>query len=441
MATAITMPKLGLTMTSGSVKEWKKKVGDTVKKGEILFVVATDKLTVDSESPADGVLLAITVKEGVDVPVGGTIGYLGAAGEAVPAEATGSPAAPESPKAASAAATPRPVGAPAPAAQAPASGPVAASPKAKRMAREKGMDLSAIQGTGPRGWVVSRDVLDAEERGTAKASPVASRMAREAGLDLASLGASGRLMKADVAASIASMGLGENDRVIPATQMRRIIGERMLESVNTVPAVNYFVDVDMSELEALRKRLNDRMKGGVRISVNDILMKLCAKLLAETPMANASVQVEEGRITGFVLHGSVNIGLAIALPGGLIVPNIKEVQNKGLKEIAETRVDLVERARCGALTPDDTMGGTFTLSNLGMSGIDNFTPIINPPEAAILGVGSTRKKPVVVEGEVVVRPIASFCLSADHRLLDGADAAALLAKLKELIENPELFLL
>ena len=139
MATAITMPKLGLTMTSGSVKEWKKKVGDTVKKGEILFVVATDKLTVDSESPADGVLLAITVKEGVDVPVGGTIGYLGAAGEAVPAEATGSPAAPESPKAASAAATPRPVGAPAPAAQAPASGPVAASPKAKRMAREKGM--------------------------------------------------------------------------------------------------------------------------------------------------------------------------------------------------------------------------------------------------------------------------------------------------------------
>lgn len=309
------------------------------------------------------------------------------------------------------------------------------------MAREKGMDLSAIQGTGPRGWVVSRDVLDAEERGTAKASPVASRMAREAGLDLASLGASGRLMKADVVASIASMGLGENDRVIPATQMRRIIGERMLESVNTIPAVNYFVDVDMSELEALRKRLNDRMKGGVRISVNDILMKLCAKLLAETPMANASVQVEEGRITGFVLHGSVNIGLAIALPGGLIVPNIKEVQNKGLKEIAETRVDLVERARCGALTPDDTMGGTFTLSNLGMSGIDNFTPIINPPEAAILGVGSTRKKPVVVEGEVVVRPIASFCLSADHRLLDGADAAALLAKLKELIENPELFLL
>ena len=131
--------------------------------------------------------------------------------------------------------------------------------------------------------------------------------------------------------------------------------------------------------------------GGVRISVNDILMKLCAKLLAETPMANASVQVEEGRITGFVLHGSVNIGLAIALPGGLIVPNIKEVQNKGLKEIAETRVDLVERARCGALTPDDTMGGTFTLSNLGMSGIDNFTPVINLPEAAILGVGSTRK--------------------------------------------------
>lgn len=440
MATAITMPKLGLTMTSGSVKEWKKKVGDSVKKGELLFVVATDKLTVDAESPADGVLLAITVKDGADVPVGGTIGYLGAAGEAVPADAAAAPVA-GSPASAPAPAAAQPAAAPAPAARAAAAGPVAASPKAKKLAREKGIDLAALPGTGPRGWVVARDVLEAEGRGTGKTSPVAARMAQEAGLDLASLGASGRLMKADVAASIASMGLGANDRVVPATQMRRIIGERMLESVNTIPAVHYFADVDMGELEALRKRLNERMKGGVRISVNDILMKLCAKLLTETPMANASVQIEEGRIAGFVLHGSVNIGLAVALPGGLIVPNIKDVQNKGLAEIARARADLVERARCGALTPDDTMGGTFTLSNLGTVGIDTFTPIINPPEAAILGVGGTREKAVAVNGEVVVRPVASFCLSADHRLLDGADAAALLAKLKELIENPELFLL
>ena len=439
MATAITMPKLGLTMTSGSVKEWKKKVGDAVKKGEILFVVATDKLTVDAESPADGVLLAITVKDGADVPVGGTIGYLGAAGEAVPAEAAAPAAGPAAPApAAPAAAAPK--AAPAPAAQAP-SGPVAASPKAKKIAREKGIELSALQGTGPRGWVVARDVLEAEGRGAGKTSPVAARMAREAGLDLASLGASGRLMKADVAASIASMGAGANDPFVPATQMRRIIGERMLESVNTIPAVRYFADVDMGAMEALRKRLNERLKGGVRISVNDILMKLCAKLLVETPMLNASVQTEEGRIAGFVLHGSVNVGLAVALPGGLIVPNIKDVQNKGLKEIAEARADLVERARCGALTPDDTMGGTFTLSNLGTVGIDSFTPIVNPPEAAILGVGSTRDKPVAVDGEVVVRPIATLCLSADHRLIDGADAAAVLAKLKELIENPELFLL
>ena len=448
MATAITMPKLGLTMTSGSVKEWKKKVGDTVKKGELLFVVATDKLTVDAESPADGVLLAVTVKDGADVPVGGTIGYLGAAGEAVPADAAQA-AVPAAGSAAPAPVASRPAAAgaaePAPAARAASAGPVAASPKAKKIAREKGIDLAALPGTGPRGWVVARDVLEAEGRGAgtgaAKTSPVAARMAREAGLDLASLGASGRLMKADVAASIASMGMGANDRVVPATQMRRIIGERMLESVNTIPAVHYFADVDMGELEALRRRLNERMKGGVRISVNDILMKLCAKLLTENPMANASVQVEEGRITGFVLHGSVNIGLAVALPGGLIVPNIKDVQDKGLKEIASARADLVERARCGALTPDDTMGGTFTLSNLGTVAIDTFTPIINPPEAAILGVGGTREKPVAVDGEVVVRPVASFCLSADHRLLDGADAAALLAKLKELIENPELFLL
>lgn len=438
MATTITMPKLGLTMNSGSVQQWKKKIGDPVKKGELLYVVATDKLTVDVESPADGVLLAITVKEGQDVPVGAPIGAIGAAGEKADVQA-----APVAATAAPAAATP--------AAQAPAqqgartkSG-VIASPKAKKLARDNGVDLSAIRGTGPNGWIIARDVA-AAGKSAVKTSPVAAKMAAESGVDLQALDTGKRIMKADVAAAMAA---GPDGRRMPVTQMRRIIGERMLLSVSTIPAVSYFTDVNMSALNELRASYNARLEKkasaegkNLKISVNDILMKLCAKLLLENPMANASVEVDAtGKSTAFVLHDSVNIGFAVALKDGLLVPNVKDIQIKSLTQIAGERAELVDRARSGGLTPDQMTGGTFTISNLGMMGIDSFTPIINPPEAAILGVGTTSDRPVVRDGSVVVRPIATFCLTADHRLVDGADGAAFLNRLKELIENPDLFLL
>ncbi len=438
MATTITMPKLGLTMNSGSVQQWKKKIGDPVKKGELLYVVATDKLTVDVEAPADGVLLAITIKEGQDVPVGAPIGIIGAAGEKI------EPAvAPVAPIAAASATAPAAAFAPVATGGRTKSG-VVASPKAKKLARGKGVDLTTLKGTGPNGWIVARDVSAAPASAPVKASPVAAKMAAEGGIDLVPLDKGGRIMKADIAAALMEAApAGSGGRRVPVTQMRRIIGERMLLSVDTIPAVSYFADVDMGTLNDLRTAYNERLaKQNIKISVNDILMKLCAKLLLEYPMVNASVETDaSGRTSAFILHDSVNIGFAVALKGGLLVPNIKDVQLKSLTQIARERAVLVEKARVGGLEPDQVTGGTFTISNLGMMGIDSFTPIVNPPEAAILGVGTTADRAAVRGGSLVARPVATFCLTADHRLVDGADAAEFLAKLKELTENPVLFLL
>ncbi|MDR2527443.1 MAG: 2-oxo acid dehydrogenase subunit E2 [Synergistaceae bacterium] len=442
MATTITMPKLGLTMNSGSVRQWKKKIGDTVKKGELLYVVATDKLTVDVESPADGVLLAITIKEGQDVPVGAPIGAIGTPGEL---DAGAPAAAPSTPASVTSSPAPAPVSAPKIAGAPTATGAGAlgalfraASPKAKKLARENGVDLSAVHGTGPKGWIVARDVLKAG-RGVVKASPVAAKIAAEAGLDLTGLKTDARVMKADVQALLSG---AEKARRIPMTPMRRVIGDRMLQSHGSIPAVSYFIDADMTALNELRAVYNERLKErGIKVSVNDLLMKFCAKLLLENPMLNASVETADGKPSAFILHDFVNVGFAVALPGGLLVPNVKDAHLKGAARIAEERAELVEKARGGGLAPDQMTGGTFTISNLGMMGVGAFTPIINPPEAAILGVGTTTDKPVVVDGAVVVRPIATFCLTADHRLVDGADGAAFLSQLRELVEQPNLFLL
>ncbi|MDR2522560.1 MAG: 2-oxo acid dehydrogenase subunit E2 [Synergistaceae bacterium] len=434
MATTITMPKLGLTMNSGSVQQWKKKIGDTVKKGELLYVVATDKLTVDVESPAEGVLLAITIKEGQDVPVGAPIGAIGAPGEQAdvgkPAPAASAPSSPAS----APVSAPKIAGAPITMGAVGSALLKAASPKAKKLARENGADLSIIHGTGSKGWVVARDVLEAG-KGVVKASPVAAKMAAEAGLDLTELKTDGRVMKADVQALLSG---AEKAHLIPMTPMRRVIGDRMLQSHSSIPAVSYFADVDMTALNELRAFYNERLKErGIKVSVNDLLMKFCAKLLLKNPMLNA--KLADGKPSAFILHDFVNVGFAVALPGGLLVPNVKDVHLKGVARIAEERAELVEKARGGGLAPDQMTGGTFTISNLGMMGVGAFTPIINPPEAAILGVGTTTDKPVVVDGAVAVRSMATFCLTADHRLVDGADGAAFLSQLKELVEQPNLF--
>lgn len=435
MASPVTMPKLGLTMNTGVVSQWKKKEGEFVRKGEILMVVATDKLTFDVESPSEGVLLKVLVPEGKDVPIGEILAYIGAAGEIVSA------AVPETPVPASVKDVTPPLSAPAVLSelQSAPTGEIRATPLARKTAREAGIDLARVAGSGPSGRIVRKDVDAAAVSvlgGPAvKASPVAAKMAAELGVDMASIRKDGRVMKEDVLRAAAAPEA--EDVRIPLTPMRKVIAERMSLINATVPLVTYTLEADFSALVALRSKIKDEgTKKGVKISYNHILMKICAAALKEIPFANASFDGD-----AIVLHGNVNIGLAVSVEGGLLVPNVKAVQSKSLLRIAEETEQLVEQARSGSLALDAMQGGTFTITNLGMFGTQSFTPIVNPPEACILGVNAIVDKPVVVNSEIVVRPMSALCLAADHRILDGAEAARFLARIKELVENPWLLLL
>ena len=418
MATLVTMPKLGLTMNSGSVSEWKKKEGDAVNKGEILFIAATDKLTFDVESPEEGFLLAIIVNINEEVSVGSPLAVIGEKGEDY------SPLIGVSPELTS-------------------KGFIKASPLAKKTARDLGVDISQIHGSGPEGRIVKKDVVAFAESPSAyekvKASPMAERMAAELGVDLAAIEKQGRIMKEDVMTTVSSLPsrILAEDRRIPLSNMRRVIGERMLLSTTSIPAVSYNMEVDFTFLIAFRKSVKVAVsKQGVKISYNHIFMKICAQALMEHPMANASLEGQE-----VILHGNANIGLAVALEGGLVVPNVKGVQTKSLSQLAVETEDLVARARANQLELEEIQGGTFTITNMGMFGLHSFTPIVNPPEACILAINTIVDRPVVIDGELKVRPMAMLSLSADHRLLDGADAAKFLARIKELAENPYLLLL
>ena len=429
MASPVTMPKLGLTMNTGVVSQWKKKEGEPVRKGEILMVVATDKLTFDVESPSEGVLLKVLVPEGKDVPIGEVLAYIGGAGETI------ADIAPEAPVTAPAAAEKK-AAVPSEVRSAP-KGEIRATPLARKTAREAGIDLALVAGSGPSGRIVRKDVdAAAASRGSAvKVSPVAAKMAAELGVDMASMRKDGRVMKDDILRA-AAVSEAEDVRR-PLTPMRKVIAERMSLSNSTVPSVTYTLEADFSALVAFRNKVKDEAsKKGVKISYNHILMKICAAVLKEIPLANASFVGDS-----LMMHRNVNIGLAVAVEGGLLVPNVKAVQSKSLLRIAEETELLVGQARGGSLSLDAMQGGTFSITNLGMFGIQSFTPIVNPPEACILGVNAIVEKPVVVNGEIVICPMSALCLVADHRILDGAEAARFLARIKELVENPWLLLL
>jgi len=425
MASPVTMPKLGLTMNSGTVSRWGAKEGEPVRKGNLLVVIATDKLTFDVEAPEDGVLLRVLVPEGGEAPVGAVIAYIGAEGEVLADVEASSPQP-------SKAAAPSPARASA-AVAAPAASIVRATPLARRIARERGLDLAMIEGTGPDGRRLRRDVEAAER---VKASPVAARMAADLGVDLASARSQGRVMKEDVLRAAAERP-SAGDVEVPLTPMRRVIAERMSLSSSTIPSVTYNVDADFTELSAARERLREgAARAGVKISFNHLLMRICAVALVEFPMANSSFGADS-----ITMHRDVNIGLAVSVEGGLLVPNVKSVQDKGLLQIARETEELVSRAREGTLPLDAVQGGTFTITNLGMFGTSSFTPVINPPEACILGLNAVADRPVAIGGQVVVRPMTTLSLSADHRILDGAEAARFLARIRELVENPWLLLL
>ncbi|MCI6647524.1 MAG: 2-oxo acid dehydrogenase subunit E2 [Oscillospiraceae bacterium] len=434
-------------MEEGTIEEWKMKVGDTVKKGDILFSVATDKLTNDIEAEDDGVLISILVGEGETVPCKTVIGYLGAAGEQAPAggAAAAPVAAPAAPAAAPAAAAP--VTAAAPVAR-PVGEYVLATPYAKKLASDKGYDLAAIAATGYNGVIVARDVEAHVAGPHIKASPVAAKMAAELGVDLASIGTDGqRIMKADVqaavapaaapAAAAAPVAAADEDEVIKVTPMRRAIAKNMENSWHTSPRVTFTRPFDATGMKDLRKALNKSLEPkGIKVSYNHIIMKVVSMVLRDYPDINGSFADNK-----LIHHKHINMGLAVAQPsGGLVVPNVKDCDKKSLAEIAVEADKLAKDGKAGKLGMDAMSGGTFTITNLGNYGLTNFSPIINQPELAILGVCDMVDTPVVRDGQIVIRPMMNLSLTADHRVVDGVMASKFLKRIAELLENPYMLL-
>ena len=447
MATEVLMPKLGLTMTEGTIDAWKKNVGDTVQKGEILFSVETDKLTNDVEAEADGVLLKILVPAGETVACKTLIGWLGAAGEAVP-DGVGSAPVQEASSAAPAAAASGAAAAPAAGAVHAAGEYVPATPYAKKLAKEKGFDLTAIPATGYKGVVVARDVLGFTPAAAApaapavKASPLAEKVAADLGIDLKDVKAAhGRVLAEDLLRYIAETrekkdageaSAAEREEVKPMSGMRKAIAKNMQNSHMTSPTVTFNLGIDMTEMKRYREQLKAKE---IKVSYTDLLVKFVAKALTEFPLLNCSV--EDNKI---IYKHYINMGVAVALDNGLVVPNIVDADKKSLTEISAEVKEMAKQAREGKLPPEKLRGGTFTITNLGMYGIESFSPIINQPEVAILGVNTMEDKVVVRNGEMCIRPIMNLSLTADHRVVDGSVAAQFLQRVKSLMENPALIL-
>ena len=407
----ILMPALSPTMTEGNLAKWLKSEGDPVEAGDVIAEIETDKATMEVEAVDEGVLGKIVVPEGSEgVAVNAVIGVLLAEGEDVGAipDAAAPAAKPEPAPAPDA--PPEPESGPEKAPAPPRSGErIAASPLARRMAAQAGLDLAAIRGSGPKGRIVKTDI-EAVLAGDAAAAPPA---------------AVGVPPRAPVAAPAAE------ERTVRLSTMRRVIAERMTESKATVPHFYLTVDCEVDELLKVRREINDRIEDA-RISVNDIVIRACALALREVPAANVS-WAGEGAMTQ---HGAVDISVAVAVPGGLVTPIVRNADAKGLVGIAAEMKELAGRAREGKLLPEEYQGGSFSISNLGMYGVKSFDAVINPPQACILAVGAAEPRPVVRGGEIVPATVMSCTLSVDHRVVDGAIGAELLGAIKRNIEYP-----
>lgn len=414
MAQLIVMPKLSDTMEEGAIANWLKKEGDAVDEGEDLVEIETDKATMTFASSAEGVVLKLVLPPHKTAPLGSPLCVIGKKGESfnldeLISKAGAGKAAPEkkpaptpAPKAAVApvviATPPAAKAAPAPVPAA-SNGRVKASPLAKKMAADKGIDLAMVHGSGPSGRVVARDLDNVSSGGVVSARAVRT---------------------------------GE-DRIVPNSMMRKTIAKRLLAGKNEAPHFYLTVSADMTRMNEWRSRLNkDAEKSGVKVSVNDLVILAVAKALAKHPEINASWQGDS-----IIEYGNVHVAMAVALPTGLVTPVIRHTDQLGIREIAQSSRDLAVRAKEGKLSNEDYAGGTFTISNLGMFGIEEFTAIINPPQAAILAVGATIPTPAVdSKGQVMVQPRMKMTMSCDHRVIDGAMGAQFLQTLVAFIEDP-----
>ena len=440
MPTEIIMPQLDQTMTEGKVGKWLVKEGESVSKGTPIVEIETDKVVNELEAPADGVLAKIMASEGIKVPVKGVIAIIASQGEEIQRvevkSATSTKVQPEVFQTMIER--------------------IKVSPAARKLAQQHSIDLSQLRGSGPGGRIVIEDVqryIDSPKLTPEriKASPLAKRLAIEHGIDLvtvAGTGSGGRIVRDDVLKSIeeaeevakpAELPPAEveapTEQVIPLTGVRQIIAERMAQSAHTAAIVTLNTEVDVTSLVEMRERLNEKSTG-ISVSYTDLLVKIVALALRKHPMLNSTLSDD-----GIHILEQINIGVAIALDESLIVPVVRDADKKGLAEISKEIEEMVQKARNKSLTPEAMHGGTFTLTNLGMFGVDTFTPIINPPQCAILGVGRIVQKPIVRDEEIQIRSMMGLSLSFDHRITDGAPAAQFLQTISQLIAEPYLMIL
>jgi pyruvate dehydrogenase E2 component (dihydrolipoamide acetyltransferase) len=447
----VIMPKMGDAMEEGTLLKWLKSEGDDVSEGDAIAEIETDKVTLELEAEDSGTLAQLIASEGEEVPVGGAIAFIAGEGEEVPergGESAGKEAKAEEGgdegggAQATATQTEQEASESGGAQQEAPSGNGAggngqfrASPIVRRLARENDLDLSKIDGSGPAGRIVERDVKAAMERGDAKVGGGTDGQA-DGGAHVAAPEAptEGQAqMQGFQPARLPEPTGAPGTQLVEPTRMMKVIGERMTEAKQHVPHFYATVEVDMNNAMALRKQLNAQLEGeGIKLSVNDFVMKACATALRNHPNLNAIYTTR-----GVELHQKVDMAMAVALDQGLITPVIRDAGSKGLAAISRESKDLATRAREGGLKPEEYQGGTITVSNMGMFGIESFTAIINPPQAAIIAVSSIVKRPTFGEnGEVVPASMMKLTLSADHRIANGRDGAIYMAEVQKVLENP-----
>ena len=438
MAVNVKMPKWGMTMKEGKVSKWFKKEGDSVQKSEELLEVETEKITNKVEAPASGILFQIVVPEGTTVPVGTILSVIAEPGEqperieglevgevveAAQASAEGlAPASAEKPREKRF---------------------VPSTPAARRLAKEMDIDLALVQGTGPEGRVKEADVIKYHEEGPPppKITSLAEEMAKQAGLDVSTIagtGEDGKITKEDVERALetgSSKEEAEPVKSIPFTGMRKSVAENMHASLQNSAQLTSFTEVDVTEMVRFLALVREEHKKDkeVRVSYNDIIIQATSRVLKRFPIMNSTLLGDE-----ILLHDSVNMGIAVALPEGLIVPVLQDADKKGLLQIAKETRELARKAREGTLGVEEVTDGTFTITNVSMFEVDGFTPILKPPETGILGVGRIKEKPAVHEREITIRSMMFLSLTFDHRVVDGAPANEFLETVARYLQNPTL---
>ena len=402
MATSVVMPQMGYDMQEGTLVRWLKQEGEAIARGEAIAEIETDKAVIEMEAYASGVVLKTVAAEGSTVPVGETIAFIGSPGEPVPeVAAPAAPAAEPAPEPEQAAETPEP-------AAAQSAGAVRASPVARRLANEKGIDLAQVTGTGPNGRITKEDVEAHESAAAAAPAPAA-----------------------EAPPAVEPAPRGQQGELVPLTRMRQAIARRTAQSKREVPHFYVSAGVDMTAAMALRSQINEALAGEARVSVNDLIVKACALTLAKYPAFNASFEGNNLR-----MNPAINVSIAVAVEYGLLVVSLGDCRGRSLVDISKAARGAVERAQSGVLREDDYTGGTFSISNMGMFDVDSFSAIIYPPQSAVIAVGTVRQQPVVRDGEIKIAQMMQATLSTDHRVADGAQAAEFLVEVKRVLENP-----